>query len=176
MSGLSQLEQDVVKLKLQGYKHKEIASVIGITVTRVQRVLKQLRDSYPNGPFRERKEVGTVKDADVLPLKIDSFEWLRPGELESAIRITKNGVRITGAVSRKLDVRKMVEVGFSAGYIAIRNNDKGWRLKQDSKQGASVIIPGKSVSMAVLELGIEPGTVLKAEWNNSLHCIIAKID
>lgn len=174
MNGLSQVEQAVVKLKIQGYPYREIANLIGVKEVQVKRIVQQIRACYPNGPFHEWKEEEAMKDG--ASISLDTFEWVRPGESESAIRITKNGIRVTGAVSRKLDTRKMVEVGFAAGYIAIRNNDKGWRLKQDSKQGASVVIPGKSVSLAVIDHGLEPGTVLKAEWNNSLHCIIAKVD
>ncbi|MCL6594418.1 MAG: sigma-70 family RNA polymerase sigma factor, partial [Alicyclobacillus sp.] len=162
ISGLSSRDRTIVLLRLTGYPQSEIAHKVGLSQVQVSRVLREIGNRYLSERYTAKKGGAKVQTAatDGLP-SLDAFTWVRPYEQQSAIRITRNGIRITGDVAQKLDRNMRVEVGFApGGYLAVRNNERGWRLKPE-KGTSSLIIPGKRISREISRHGIEPGTVLR---------------
>lgn len=176
ISGLSPWERTIVLLRLAGYPQSVIAQRVGLSQRQVSRVLRELGNRYLSERYTAKKGGAKVRTAatDGLP-SLDAFTWVRPHEQQSAIRITRNGIRITGDVAQRLDRNMRVEVGFAPGYLAVRNSERGWRLKTD-KGTSSLIIPGKRISREISRHGIEPGTVLRAEWNDKLQCVLSRVE
>ncbi|WP_156040133.1 sigma-70 family RNA polymerase sigma factor [Alicyclobacillus macrosporangiidus] len=179
ISGLSLRDRTIVLMRLAGYPQCEIAQRVGLSQVQVSRVLREIGNRYLSERYTAytAKKGGTkVRTAatDGLP-SLDAFTWVRPHEQQSAIRITRNGIRITGDVAQRLDRNMRVEVGFAPGYLAVRNNERGWRLKTE-KGTSSLVIPGKRISQEVSRHGIAPGTVLRAEWSDKLQCVLSRVE
>ncbi|GMA52592.1 hypothetical protein GCM10025857_40080 [Alicyclobacillus contaminans] len=181
-------KEEYLRMRQQDMSKASIAAHSGVSITTLYNWLETWGILTAEDERREltrlESQAGVQKCAPAAPapaakksnmakLTLDDFSWVRPDFQKPTFRVSKNGVRISGDITRHLDTSRRVELGFAqSGFVAVRNGEHGWKLKT-GKRSKSLLISGKRVTQILAQRGYVTGTVLDAEWSPELGVILA---
>lgn len=113
----------------------------------------------------------------------EAFSWLDPvGQASSRhvslLRVSRNAIRLTGAVARRFPEACSVEVGLAPRAVAFRVTERaGWSMARPRRrhEGGELcrVIHSTALVRLLEERGFGPGTKLLLEWDEEHRMAVA---
>jgi len=107
-----------------------------------------------------------AKPAEEVDL-LAGLSWLSPvtAPVAAPIRVSNDGVRVSGVLGEALQGADRVQVGFAKGLMVIRPSKEGWHVKKPGRRVSGYLIGTKRVRIAAEAAGFTIGDAVDGVWD-----------